>query len=112
MSPSSRPKGQSRRNTHRVPGPFTGRRLGALNVDVHIHDLSVGGCLIQSFHDVPIGRKMKLEIDLPHEGAVQLSAESVNTRTDYGFAVKFVDVPDEARQKLTRVIERLLADHS
>jgi hypothetical protein len=31
----------------------------------------------------------------------------VNTRRDYGFAVKFVDVPEDARQKLERTIERL-----
>jgi hypothetical protein len=112
MSTSSRHSGKSRRNTRRVPGPFVGRRLGALSVDVHIHDLSAGGCLIQSFHDVPVGRRMKLEIDLPYEGTVQLSAESVNTRPDYGFAVKFVDVPDDVREKLDRVIERVLAERT
>jgi PilZ domain-containing protein len=97
-----------RRKSRRVPGPFTGRRLGALTVDVHIHDLSIGGCLIQSFHEVAAGRRMDLEIDLPVEGAVRVAAESVNTRPDYGFAVKFVDVPDDTRQKLARVVERLL----
>ena len=109
----STPSGKSEephRSTRRVPGPFEGRRLGALSVHVHIHDLSAGGCLIQSFHDVPVGRKMKLEIELPNEGPVQLSAESVNTRPDYGFAVKFIDVPDDVREKLGRVIERQLAD--
>ena len=111
MSTSSQKKSkQSRRSTRRVPGPFEGRRLGALSVVVHIHDLSAGGCLIQSFHDVPVGRQMKLEIDLPYEGTVRLNAESVNTRPDYGFAVKFVDVPDDVRDKLDRVIERLLTD--
>jgi hypothetical protein len=109
-TPSQKKSKQSRRSTRRVPGPFEGRRLGALSVVVHIHDLSAGGCLIQSFHDVPVGRRMKLEIDLPYEGTVQLNAESVNTRPDYGFAVKFVDVSDDVRDKLGRVIERLLTD--
>jgi hypothetical protein len=109
MSMPSQKSKPSRRNTRRVPGPFEGRRLGALSVDVHIHDLSAGGCLIQSFHDVPVGRRMKLEIDLPYEGRVQLSAESVNTRPDYGFAVKFLDLSAETREKLERAITRLLA---
>ena len=112
MSTSSRQSGKSRRTTRRVPGPFEGRRLGALSVDVHIHDLSGGGCLIQSFHDVPVGRRMKLEIDLPDEGRVQIEAESVNTRADYGFAVKFLDVPDDVRRKLDRVIDRLLTERT
>ena len=98
-----------RRKSRRVPGPFTGRRLGPLTVDVHIHDLSVGGCLIQSFHEVAVGRRMQLEIDLPDEGAVTVSAECVNTRPDYGFAVQFFDVRDETRRTLARVVERLLA---
>jgi PilZ domain-containing protein len=109
---SSRKSGASRRATRRVPGPFEGRRLGALSVDVHIHDLSTGGCLIQSFHDVPVGRRMTLEIDLPHEGSIQLDAESVNTRADYGFAVKFLDVSDEVRDKIDRAIDRLLAERT
>jgi hypothetical protein len=112
MSTSSRQSRKSRRTTRRVPGPFVGRRLGALSVDVHIHDLSAGGCLIQSFHDVPVGRRMKLEIDLPHEGRIELDAESVNTRPDYGFAVKFIDVADDVRDKIDRAIDRLLAERT
>jgi hypothetical protein len=38
---------------------------------------------------------------------VRLASVCVNTRRDYGFAVKFVDVPEDARQKLERTIERL-----
>ena len=100
--------GRRHRKMPRLPGPFEGRRLGALTVDLTVHDLSAGGCLIQSFHDVPVGRRMKIELDLPEEGLVVLNAESVNTRPDYGFAVKFVDVSEETRQLLERVIGRLL----
>jgi len=77
MSNTANQGAASRRDSNRVPGPFQGRRLGALNVDIHIHDLSVGGCLIQSFHEVPVGRQMQLEIELPEEGTVKLNAESV-----------------------------------
>jgi len=61
---------------------------------------------------VPVGRRMTLEIDLPVEGTVQLAAESVNTRPDYGFAVRFIDVPEQTQQKLARVVQRLLASTS
>jgi hypothetical protein len=101
--------GDARRQTPRVPGPFEGRRLGALTVELRVHDLSVGGCLIQSFHEVPVGRRMKIELDLPVEGTVTVDAESVNTRPDYGFAVKFIDVPEETRKQLERVIDRIRA---
>ena len=113
MSATSGVQGDDpRRKSRRVPGPFEGRRLGALTVDLNIHDLSVGGCLIQSFHEVPVGRRMTLEIDLPVEGTVQLAAESVNTRPDYGLAVRFNHLPEQTQQKLARVVQRLLAGTS
>jgi hypothetical protein len=82
--------------------------VGALSVPIHIHDLSVGGCLVQSFHEVSPGRRMTLEIELPGEGWMTLQAEARYTRDDYGFAAAFVNLPDDARARLERVISRLL----
>jgi hypothetical protein len=90
----------------RVSGPFEGRRLSAFPVPISIHDLSVGGCLIESFHEQPPGRRMTLEIDLPFVGLLSVEGESLYTREGYG-AVKFVDVPDETRVKLEEVVSRL-----
>ena len=106
MSTTSDNKGAaSRRRAPRVPGPFEGRRIGESTVDLRIHGLSVVGCLIQSAHDVPVGRQITIEIDLPYEGTVRLEAESVNTRAGYGFGVAFVSMTDEVREALERVIE-------
>ena len=91
----------------RVPGPFEGWWITALPVPVHIHDLSVGGCLIQSYHDQPPGRRLTLEIDLPFHGRVTLEAETVTTREGYGFAVRFVNMPSDLRVKLNDVVLRL-----
>jgi hypothetical protein len=83
-----------------ISGPVEGR--ARLRSDRH--DLSITGCLIESFHDVPAGRRMTIEIDLPEEGTVSLSAESVYSRPDFGYAVKFVDVPPQARVQLARAV--------
>ena len=91
----------------RVSGPFEGRRLSALPVPIRIHDLSVGGCLIESFHEQPPGRRMALEIDLPFVGLLTVEGESLYIREGYGFAVKFVALPDEVRIKLEEVVRRL-----
>jgi PilZ domain len=99
---------KNRRLAPRVPGPFDGRRLGALSVALRIHDLSVGGCLIESYFEATVGRRIQIEIELPYAGWIRLRAEILYTRPDYGFAVKFVDVPDETRGQLERVIDRLL----
>jgi hypothetical protein len=104
MSQASDDKSGHRR-APRVPGPFEGRQIGESTVDIRIHALSVVGCLIQSAHDVPVGRQITVEIDLPYEGTVTLEAERVNTRRGYGFAVQFVSMTDEVRAALERVIE-------
>jgi len=78
-------------------------------VPIRIHDLSVGGCLIESFHEQPPGRLMTLEIDLPFIGWLTVQAESLYTREGYGFAVTFVDLSDETRAKLEDAVGRLLS---
>ena len=99
----------SRRKALRVAGPFEGRWVGALTVPVHIHDLSIGGCLIQAYHEQVPGRRFTLEIELPYQGWVTLQAESLYTRDGYGFAAKFVEMSDEVRASLEQVIWRLLS---
>lgn len=94
-----------KRRAPRVPGPFVGRRIGETAVELRIHGLSVVGCLIQSVHDVPVGRQITIEIELPYEGTVRLDAEAVNTRPGYGFGVTFVSMTDEVRETIERVIE-------
>ena len=76
----------------------------ALDFDLTIHDLSITGCLIESYHEMPAGRRINIEIDLPNEGTVSLSAESVYSRPDYGFAVKFVDMLPDTRVQLARAV--------
>ena len=97
------------RKHRRVSGPFEGRRLSALPVAIRIHDLSVGGCLIESFHEQPSGRRMTLEIELPFAGSLTVEAESLYTREGYGFAVKFVELSEDARFTLEEVVRRLLS---
>jgi hypothetical protein len=98
-----------RRKDMRVAGPFEGRWVGALTVPVHIHDLSLGGCLIQAYHEQVPGRRFTLEIDLPYHGWVTVEAESLYVREGYGFAAKFVEMTADARRSLEDVIWRLLS---
>jgi hypothetical protein len=79
-------------------------------MDIRILDLSAGGCLIDSLHDVLPGRRITLDIHLPDEGWITLKAETLYSRSDYGFGVKFVEVPDNVRGHLDRQIDRLVDD--
>jgi hypothetical protein len=50
---------------------------------------------------------MALELDLPFVGLLRVEGESLYIREGYGFAVKFVALPDEVRIKLEEVVRRL-----
>ena len=93
----------------RVPGPFEGHRVDLLTTRLRIHDLSRSGCLIEWYHEQTPGRRFTLEVELPEAGWIRLEAEPVYNRNDYGFAVKFVDVPPETQATLDRVIDLLLS---
>jgi hypothetical protein len=97
-----------RRRHRRVPGPFDGRRIEMLmTVPLRIYDLSMGGCLIEAHHRQRPGQRFTLEIDVPLEGWIQCEAESLYVREEYGFAARFVEMSDEARQRLERGLGRL-----
>jgi hypothetical protein len=91
----------------RVSGPFEGRRVDLLSTPIRIHDLSRSGCLIQWYHEQTPGRRFTLEVELPEVGWLRFEAEPVYNRSDYGFAVKFVDVPPDSLAKLDKVIDLL-----
>ena len=90
----------------RVAGPFDGRWVDLLTVPLRIHDLSIGGCLIQAYHEQAPGRRFTLEIELPDEGWIEMEAESIYVREGYGFAARFVDMDDETRDILEGFIRR------
>jgi hypothetical protein len=48
-------------------------------------------------------------VELPEVGWLRFEAEPVYNRSDYGFAVKFVDVLPDTLSKLDRAIDLLLA---
>ena len=102
----------SRREELRIAGPFAGRRVGPLPTPLRIHDVSTGGCLVECYYDVPIGRRIQLQIELASEGWITLDAETVYLRDNFGFAVRFVNLSDANRSRIERTIERLLIERA
>jgi hypothetical protein len=101
---------QPNRRAPRVAGPFEARRLGALDLPLRIHDLSLSGCLIESYQEVTAGRRIELEIELPVEGWITLQAETLYLRENFGFAAKFVGMDGQTRVKLARAVVQLLRE--
>ena len=104
--PSSEPAGCRRRHK-RLDGPFDGLRVGLLETPVQLYDLSRGGCFINSMHQQQPGVPLLLKIDLPYEGWITVNAETLYRRGEFGFAVRFTEISDEASARLERSLEAL-----
>ena len=83
---------------------------------IRIHDLSLGGCLIEAPMDITVGCRLTLRLDLPGEDRLSLQGEAVRVATQSTFAVKFIDMDDITTNRLQRVIDQMtsnsLAPHS
>ena len=96
-----------RRSSERVPGPFDAWRIGMLETPVRIYDISLGGCFVHAMHEQDPGVVVMLKFHLPGEQWVEVKAETLYRRPGFGFAVKFIDVPDETRARLVRALDLL-----
>lgn len=93
-----------RRESGRVRGPFDAWRVGLLETPVRLHDLSSGGCFVHAMHEQEAGVQVMLKVQLPNVGWVELKAETLYRRPGFGFAVRFLDVSDETRERLDEAL--------
>jgi PilZ domain-containing protein len=91
-----------RRVHDRVPGPFDAWRIGMLETPVRIYDISLGGCFVHAMHEQDPGVVVMLKIQLPENEWIEVKAETLYRRPGFGFAVRFIDLTDEARASLVR----------
>ena len=96
-----------RRGHVRVVGPFDGFRVDALETPVRIYNLSEGGCFVTSFQDPDKGRRFEVKIDLPYVGWIRVTVEVLYAKPGFGFAARFVDLSDDVRARLARVVASL-----
>ena len=107
MSASDEPRGANRRQHVRVPGPFDGWRISVLPIPVLIYDLSPGGCFVNSLNEQRPGIRVVLEIELPGEGRIKLTGETLYAKPDFGYAVRFIDMPTELAARIEAALRRL-----
>jgi hypothetical protein len=93
-----------RRQHIRVDGPFDGCRHGVFDMPILIHDLSESGCFVDSLQVVEPGRQLSLGVQPSGEGWITMKAEVVRGWPGFGFAVRFVDMPDVVRASLARLV--------
>jgi hypothetical protein len=97
---------ENRRQHHRISGPFDGKRLGPIETQVQIYDLSEGGCFVNSMQEQQVGREVELEIHLPSQGAIRVVGLTVYSRPDFGFAARFTKIDADSMAKLLREVGR------
>lgn len=100
--------GRDRRQHDRVPGPFDGCRVGALDTPLRIFDLSRGGCFVNAMHEQKPGIRFTMKIELPHVGEITVKAVTLYRRPGFGYAMQFVDMSDETASRLEEALEHLL----
>jgi hypothetical protein len=97
----------NRRQHVRVAGPFDGRRLGVIPIEVRIYDLSQGGCFVHSMHEQKSGVVIALEIDLPGEGWISVKGQTLYAKPEFGFAVRFVEMSEELSARIERALRHI-----
>ena len=58
-------------------------------------------------HQQRPGVTLLMRIDLPDEGWITVTAETVYGRGEFGYAVRFIEISDEASARLERVLQAL-----
>lgn len=97
-----------RRKHVRILGPFDGSRPGLVDMPLHIYDLSVGGCFVNSIHQAPHrGQAFLIRIDLPTGETLVAKGETAFVRPGFGYGVKFCELTEENRLRLENAIEML-----
>ena len=107
MAASDEPRGANRRQHARVPGPFDGWRISVLPIPVQIYNLSPGGCFVNSLNEQKPGIRVVLEIELPGEGRIKVTGETLYAKPDFGYAVRFVDMPSDLAARIDAALRRL-----
>ena len=106
-APSGATAGRDRRQHDRVPGPFDGSRVGALETPLRIFDLSRGGCFVNSMHEQKSGIRFTMRIELPYVGQITAKAVTLYLRPGFGYAMQFVDMNEETAGRLEEALGQL-----
>lgn len=92
----------------KIAGPLEGYHLGITDVPVRIFDLTLDGCLVDMSFATLTGKSTRLQIDLPGEGWTLVHCETLHIAGHNAFAVKFLRLDEEVRNRIGRAIDRQL----
>jgi hypothetical protein len=94
-----------RRAHQRMRGPFDAVQLGLLDFKLRLHDLSPGGCLVESLADITTEHSIRLRIALPDGNSVTVRGQVKLPVRDIGYSVRFIDVDDRTTKAIEDALE-------
>ena len=90
----------------RVQGPFDADLRDTFRTPVLVYNLNLGGGFVNFGDEPPANATWSLKIDLPREGPIMVSAETVYRDTT-GVAVRFVDLDRDSAARIERTVDAL-----
>jgi hypothetical protein len=69
-----------------------------------VSDISIGGCYIDTIAQVPVGEEMTLDLAATDGEMMPFRGRIAYVLDGFGFGVEFIDLNDEQRSFLTRVL--------
>ncbi len=75
-----------------------------------VGNLSVGGCFLEARESLPLGARVRLQLDLPLAGRTWLSSQVVYTHPNRGFGVRFIDLTPRDQEALAQAVEYVQAN--
>ena len=85
-------------------------RLADMVIDGTVEDISRNGVFFRTSKAMTAGASTELQLDLPGESSVQLTAQVVRV-ADSGMGLRFVGVAERGRRPLANFIMRCHATH-
>jgi len=98
---------EERRAHRRVRGPFDAVRMGLLEFQVRVYDLSAGGCLIDSPTPITTEQPIRLRLALPDGNFAIVRGQVTLPLRDVGYAVRFIDLDEATRRRIEQALEHV-----
>jgi PilZ domain len=102
--------GDEHRRHPRIARPLEASWLAASGeITSRVSDISLGGCFFQSLVMPSAGDHTMISVRFTEAESMSFQSEVVYAERGIGFAVRFIDLSDEDRTRLQRIIEELAA---
>jgi hypothetical protein len=74
------------------------------SVETILHQISIGGCLLEWDDNVSIGDEFRLLVQLPNKNFLPLSCKAVYSYSEDGFGIKFLDITKFEQELIAKII--------